>query len=268
MSGKWELYDRLIAGIPDDLTVGDYAAGCAWTMVEAGGETGVALTVRQRAGPALESVRESAPITGTKLKETAELVKSWNFIEASIGMAAINAWYNRKSRVERLGILPQGGAPPKRDDAFDMFGDSVRGKNVAVIGHFPHIEKQLAPICRLFVLEREPLPGDYPDSACEYILPDQDFVFITGMTLTNKTLPRLLELIRAEAEMCLVGPSVPLADVLFEYGVRHLSAFCAVESAVLQETLKRGAKQEIFKSGYMVYLSRNKKDIDNENKIC
>ena len=33
---------------------------------------------------------------------------------------------------------------------------------------------------------------DFLDSACEYILPEQDFVFITGMTLTNKTLPRLL----------------------------------------------------------------------------
>ena len=54
------------------------------------------------------------------------------------------------------------------------------------------IEELIAPLCRLSILERDPVLGDYPDSACEYILPEQDYVFITGMTLVNKTLPHLL----------------------------------------------------------------------------
>ena len=60
------------------------------------------------------------------------------------------------------------------------------------MGHFPLVEKQLGRKCSLSILEREPEGADFLDSACEYILPEQDFVFITGMTLTNKTLPRLL----------------------------------------------------------------------------
>ena len=35
---------------------------------------------------------------------------------------------------------------------------------------------------------------DMPDPACEYVLPQADFAFITGVTLENKTAPRLLEL--------------------------------------------------------------------------
>jgi uncharacterized protein (DUF4213/DUF364 family) len=67
-----------------------------------------------------------------------------------------------------------------------------KGKKVAVVGHFSLVEKQLGCKCSLSILEREPEGTDFLDSACEYILPEQDFVFITGMTLTNKTLPRLL----------------------------------------------------------------------------
>ena len=248
---KWELYDRLIAGIAEDVLVEDYAVGCAWTMMKAGGACGLALTVRQRAGRR----EETAPIIGQPLRKAAELVKSWNFIDASIGMAAINTFYNAPSRLRKLGLLPDGGGEPKRDDAFSVFGSAVTGKKVTVIGHFPRIEEQLKPICTLSILEREPQAGDYPDSACEFILGEQDFVFITGMTLTNKTLPRLLELVRPDAQACLVGPSVPLSDVLFSYGVNHLSGFCALEDPRGTEAFRRGEKQGIFKGGQMVTYS-------------
>jgi uncharacterized protein (DUF4213/DUF364 family) len=253
---KWKLYDKLISGIPENLTVEDYAVGCAWTMVKAGGTSGIALTVRQRAGKSEEFV----PIIGLPLRKVAELVKSWNFIDASIGMAAINAYYNAPDRLRSMGLLLEGTEVQKKNDAFSIFGSAVEGKKVSVIGRFPNIEKQLKPICDLSILERDPQMGDYPDSACEYILEEQDFVFITGMTLTNKTLPRLLELIRPDAQVCMVGPSVPLSDVLFSYGVNHLSGFCAMEDQRVAEAFRRGAKQGIFKGGQMVTYSAPKGD--------
>jgi uncharacterized protein (DUF4213/DUF364 family) len=38
--------------------------------------------------------------------------------------------------------------------------------------------------------------GKIPDPACEYLLPSQDFVFCTGVTLINKTAPRIFDLAR------------------------------------------------------------------------
>lgn len=252
MNEKWELYDRLIDGIPGDVLVEDYVIGCAWTLVRAGGAVGVALTVRQRAGHA----DEGRPIIGLPLRAAAELVKSWNFIEASIGMAAINAWYNAPARMEKLGLLDPAAGESEAGEAFTLFGSALEGKRVAVIGHFPQIEKRLAPICQLSILEREPQRGDYPDSACEYILPEQDYVFITGMTLTNKTLPRLLELCGG-ARVCLVGPSVPISDVLFSYGVDCISGFSATSRDKTAEAIRRGVKQGIFKGGQMInYVSQ------------
>ena len=127
------------------------------------------------------------------LRDAAALSKSWNFLEATLGVAALNAYYNSWDRVRALPGFEEAGEP--RDDiesrteknAFYAFRDEIAGKRVAIIGHFPHIEELIAPLCRLSILERDPMPGDYPDSACEYILPEQDYVFITGMTLVNKT---------------------------------------------------------------------------------
>ena len=248
MNKKWGLYDRLIKDIPAELRVTDLTVGYQWTLVKTELGCGVAMTVRQRAGPS----REDARVLGKSLRDAAALVKSWNFMEASVGMAAINAWYNLPERLDRLGVLPHGEEERTKANAFSILGEELWGKNVAVVGHFPNLEKQLAPICRMSVLEREPQQGDYPDSACEYILEEQDYVIITGMTFTNKTLPRLLELIRPGAGICLAGPSVPLEAGLADFGVTRLSGFCATDALRTEEAVKCGVKQGIFQYGHMV----------------
>lgn len=249
----WGVYDELIEGIPPDLTVSSYNVGCRWTTVGAGGNTGIAHTTHGR-GPERPL---GGPLTGMALRDAAALSKSWDFLEASLGVAAINAYYNEWDRVRALPGFE--AVDELRDDigsrteknAFYAFRDRIAGKKVAIVGHFPHIEEQIAPLCRLSILERTPSRGDYPDSACEYILPDQDYVFITGMTLVNKTLPRLLQICR-DAKVSLVGPTVPLAPLLFRHGASNLSGFVCTEPERLDAAVRRGCTVEIFTGGRMV----------------
>ena len=93
---------------------------------------------------------------------------------AEKGMAAINCWYNAP---EKLAAFCGG----EGGDSFQTRAEQARGKRVTVVGRFPNLEEQLGPVCQLSVLERNPEQGDYPDSACEFILPEQEMVFITGM---------------------------------------------------------------------------------------
>lgn len=251
----WSLYDALISGIPSGLTVSAYNLGCRWTTVAAAGNVGIAHTTHGRGPDRLHD----GPLTGMALRDAAALAKSWDFPEASLGVAAINAYYNTWDRARSLPGFKAADA--LRDDiggrteknAFYAFRDEIEGKRVAIVGHFPHIEERIAPLCRLSILERTPSRGDYPDSACEYILPDQDYVFITGMTLVNKTLPRLLQ-ICGGARVSLVGPTVPLAPVLFAHGVDNLSGFVCTEPERLDETVRRGCSMEIFTGGRMVSI--------------
>ena len=93
-----------------------------------------------------------------------------------------------------------------------------------------------------FILEREPKPGDYPDSACEYLLPQCDLAVITGSAAINKTLPRLLELCRG-AEVVLTGPSVSLCPALMpSCGIRRLNGQAIVDG---EPMLKRILEERI-----------------------
>ena len=129
--------------------------------------------------------------------------------------------------------------------------EEIQKKKVTVIGHFPAIEERLGTHCQLSILERSPLPGDYPDSACEYLLPEQDYVFVTGCTFVNKTFPRLLSLAQ-KAKLIIVGPSTPLAPVLFHHGVYGLSGFVATPSAPQEACHNPADPMGLFRNGLMV----------------
>ena len=130
----WELYDALIDLVPENATVDDCLVGYNWTLVRSLA-TGVALT------PPKEGCckRPGGGITGMPVRELAAGIKSWNSLEATLGLAAINSILNSPGQVERLSGMPV--AQHHQLSAFARFKDEVRGKRVAVIGHFPDLEQ-------------------------------------------------------------------------------------------------------------------------------
>jgi len=244
----WEVYDELISAVPPDLTISECTIGMFWTLVRSR-TVGVAMTPpegRTKTGLA-------GRIAGTRVLDMAERIKSWNSLEAALGLAAINSYFNAPEQVEALCAVPLSAQP--KANAFEYLRDAVRGKRVAVIGRFPELQL-LASVCELSVLERRPKAGDYPDPACEYILPEQDFVFLTATTLINKTFPRLMELSK-KARTILVGPSTPLAPILYRYGIEVLAGTVVVDPARVWRVVQEGGCQEIFEcGGQMIKISR------------
>lgn len=208
----WDFYNRTINEIPDELDVYvDFIyVGQTWTMVCAGKYCGVAVTVNEQDGP----LRDFAYLYGRPLKEVAALCKSWDFMEASVGTAALNAYINSTEQVTRKGCVPTA-------NGFDDYKAAASGRKVAIIGHFVKLERFLTD-SDVYVLERKPVPGDYPDSACEYLLPEMDFTIITGSAFINKTLPRLLQLSR---HAVILGPSTPMSRSILDYGAKELSGY-------------------------------------------
>ncbi|AKA69103.1 DUF364 domain-containing protein [Clostridium scatologenes] len=239
----WQIYDDIISEIPDYLTVLECMVGASWTLVRSEKGLGIVKTIRGgKQGSKLSN------IAGMQLKRLAEYSKSWNMLEASLGMAAINSAFNNSSQVMHItGNQINKSNDPEKYNAFKILEPNMKNKKVAVIGHFPGIDK-LNEICELSILERDPQPGDYPDSACEYLLPEQDFVFITGTAFTNKTMPRLLQLSK-KADIVLVGPSVPISKILFNYGVKLIASFVVTEQELIWKAVQEGKKMNIFKSG-------------------
>lgn len=246
--GAWRLYDELIEEIPDDIEVVDYALGVNWSFLEAECGSGIAYTLT---GGSKSSNRHD--FRGCSLKEVAAFSKSWRFDEATIGIAALNAWYGRLENLESMGAMfdkhcDKGSCAQCNDtirtakncqrstDAFDYYKpfiesfteDNRREARVVVVGHFPHVQ-DIDEYSNLTVLERNCRDEwDTPDPACEYVIPNADFVFMTGVTLINKTMPRLLKL-SERARSAVVGPSAVASRTLFDYGLDTIAGRCVVD---------------------------------------
>ena len=215
-----EYYDILLSGMDNSLSVTEIVHGVSWTAaVLSNGQTGVAM---HTAGETRPRMRES--LVGIGARQAAEAALSWNFEEAGEGMAVVNAFYNTVERAAQFGCHYTDSA---------LEGIDLAGKTVGFVGHLIRhsgiTEKLVAPAKEVFILEREPKPGDYPDSACEYLLPRCDVVVITGSAAVNKTMPRLLQLSQ-RARIVLTGPTVTLCLPLMErFGIARLNGQAVTE---------------------------------------
>ena len=240
----WKFYDMLIEGVPEGALVTDYCLGTHWSYLEA--ECGMGVSFTTKGGAKRIDKRD---LRGLPLREVAALAKSWCFEGASIGVAALNAWYARHELTDALGAtydetvdLPDGTI--RKIDAFELYRPEITEKGAAkvtVIGHFPHVDR-IAEYAQLSVLERNPHDDDLPDPACEYIIPEQDYLFMTGVTIINKTAPRLLALAEGVTTI-MVGPSVVMSPKLFDYGVDMLAGSVVADPEKTRFAVKTGAGQ-------------------------
>ena len=240
MDGLWALYDELLSHIPED-PVRACLVGRSWTLVETDSAVGMAMTI---GGHGVRS-QLTLPLAGRPLRDLAEHVRSWNLAEASLGLAALNAHYNDPARLRRW--LGDDFGAAGAGTVFSAMEDELADKSVAVIGHFPDLER-LRERCRLTVFERQPQKDDVPDYAEDYLLPLQDYVFITGVTLTNKTLPHILEMC-GDAYVVLVGPSVPLTPIWFAWGVDMLAGTVVVDGHGVWQVTQEGGCREVWSQG-------------------
>ena len=218
MKDFFALYDALIQGISPDSTVTGTLAGQCWTAVETKNAFGMAMTTPMDTAPRM--LPEA--YTGLSLKELAHAAKSWNLAEAGFGMAAVNAFYNTPRRLEAL----------KACEPFENYctdGLDLQGKHIGVVGHLNMPRSVHDQAASLRILERSPRTGDYPDSACDWLLPQCDIVIITASTLVNKTLPHLLELSK-NACTILAGPSCPMCPELLNFGIDRIAGLVITDA--------------------------------------
>ncbi|PTY05107.1 hypothetical protein DB347_16640 [Opitutaceae bacterium EW11] len=241
-AGFWTLYDRLAQGVSSPAPVRAFAGGLHWFSVEAAGSLGLAMAPKETAAaPSL-----AGGVAGRELREISALAKSWNSADAALGVAALNSHYNAPDRVLSWARASHY-VHLTGSNAFETMLPRVSGRRVAVIGHFRHLD-EFARHCDLTILERRPQPGDMPDPACEVVLPDAEFVFITATTLINKTLPRLLQLC-PQAFVVLVGPTTPLAPVWFDLGVDMVAGLLIDDVPAVQQIVQEGGQHTFFDRG-------------------
>jgi uncharacterized protein len=204
--------------------------GAFQTAVTAGA-TGLAATCRPEHSCVPESeqgVADAGSLVGRDARDLARMLLSDNPLEASIGMAALNA------------LLPVEVGRLDDREASVFLSERAAGKSLAIIGHFPFADR-LRPIARnLWVIELNPLAGDLSVEEGWKVLPKCDVVAVTGTTLINHTFDDVLGACRG-AYVALVGPSAPITPLLFEFGVHAICGARVIAPAPVIERVMQGA---------------------------
>lgn len=191
-------------------------------------ELGLAATIAPYRPGMKKAIRRIGGLEGNTAQELADLLNSESLLESTVGMAAVNS------------LLEVPGPKYEETHAMDLVFDKGRGQKVAVIGHFPFVDKLRPEVDELFVLELKGFPGDLPADRASEIMPECSLIVLTATVLINKTFHQVLPLCRG-AFTIMMGPSTPASPALFDYGVDVLAGSSAFEADFAIKAVSQGA---------------------------
>jgi uncharacterized protein len=225
-----KILDDLFAALNFDAPVRDIRQGFFHTGVLTR-HCGLAATL---SGDALqkETMRVKNPgfLLDKTPKELARMAYSESLLEAAIGMAAINS------------LLEVDFDLCVELNAADLILQKGEGGRVAVVGHFPFLPKIRDKVKALWIIEKNQREGDFNETEAHRFIPRADVVAITGTSLTNHTLEHLLEMCSPKAYIIMLGGTVPLSPIFFEYNVDALAGTRVVDADISLRCISQGAK--------------------------
>jgi uncharacterized protein len=158
-----------------------------------------------------------------------QLAYSESILEAVIGMATINS------------LLEIDLDSCTELNASELILQKGEGKKVAIVGHFPFLPRVREKAKILWIIEKNPQQGDFREEDADHLIPQADVVAITGTSLTNHTLEHLLMLCNTESYIVMLGDTVPLSPVLFNYGVNAISGTRVIDADLTLQCVSQGA---------------------------
>ena len=189
-------------------------------------------------------INDAGDLIGKNIQEIALKVKSSYVLEASLGMACINSGLHLDG-LKFVGV-----------NAEEIIRDKGKNKNVAVIGHFPFVERLRPHVKNLYVFEKHLSEGDIPAQQIPGILPDVAVVAMTGTTLINHTFDEIMNYTRKDAFKIMLGPSTPLNKILFDYGLDVLSGVIVEDISTVLNYIQQGASFQQIRGKRLVAIMK------------
>ncbi len=242
-----KLYKRLISSLPE-IKVSKVFVG-AFDVAVTTVRYGLASALREPCGSGrCRGITESGKLEGMDVKQLAEYIYSDNILEASVGMAAINSAVPFPAENRFIEV-----------NAVDVLRAHAKGKTLAVIGNFPFAATLKKDVERLMVFDTNSAPGILPQEDEAELLCEADVAAISATTLTNHSFADVMSYLKPEAYKLILGPSTPLTDILFEFGLDAVSGTSVSEPAVLLQYLKQGANYRQLKGKKMLTLLKGER---------
>ena len=204
-----KIYDRLLeVALPlsRGKIVQRICIGLGYTAVEiSGGQVGLAYTLFE------SGCCEVLPREVTFWERPADLVLrgllSPHPLEVTVALATVNALLNNRKQDWLFGDILSIISPGPEDE-------------VAMVGYFEPLARKLTGrVKALWIFEKgeRQRPGLLSEAEMPEYLPRADLIFITSVTLINRTLEDILDQIKRAREVVLLGASTPLAPEVFRF---------------------------------------------------
>lgn len=249
-----DIYRALLNGIPEEsFKIKQVVIGIHWTVVLSR-YTGMASTLQAPRPHGKTPMPAAGEFEGQNALQVAEYLLSVNRLEASLGLAAINS------------MLPIDPERCENINALEVLLRKGKKKKVGVIGHFPFVNRLRRELQDVVVFEKNPQPGDLSDDRMASILPDCEVVGMSATTLINHSIEEVLGYCYPGAYKIMIGPSTPMSDVLFDFGLDLLAGTRITDTENLIRYVSQGASFRQIKGAEVVTMQ--KKNAAKDSHTC
>lgn len=228
-----DIYQDLIDSVKlsFDEKVKDLRVGIRWIGVLTK-KLGISITFDNNKH--MTGIEDAGNFSGKNAEELLNFLKTFDTLKIGIGLGTLNSLLKQPKNFETINI-------------FDYLLEKGKDKKIVFIGHFEDINKLENVAKEVTIIERKPKEEDFLDTFQEYLIPEADIVAITGSTFANKSIKRILELSK-NSYTIVFGPSTPLSEVLFDYGVDMIGGILIKDDKKVLDIISQGGSLNKFKN--------------------
>lgn len=224
---------RVVVGV-HMTAVASHTVGCAYTWRE---EVGAAHLCAE--------IQGGGRLCGTSAHDLAQRLVSSACLERSLGMAAVNSLITRPTPDWQEG------------DVLAYMKSRFAGARVGMVGHFPFAPEIKSWAGEFHIVEKRPVEDDLSEDEGFAWLGRCDAVIITGVTLLNDTLPRLIRA-APQAWKLMLGPTVPMHPLLLDLGIDALAGIVCTDEEAYWPYLEEGAIVPRYQGTRPMVLARER----------
>ena len=238
---KERIFDQLVRNLPDDATIQDVSVGIFWTYVRTQYGSAVSATAhRWFEDPPGVLIPQAGSLIGMPVKEIVPLYESSSLTARSLANAAVSAGFSSNAMTGERDYR-------RGQDLLESVCKSNPSlKRIALVGHFHFADelKNLGLQLDVYEMEGRCGEGDIPNTQMPERLPLADIVMMTSATLITHTTEEILRYSRENAQKYIVGPSVPLHPLLWDYGFDAICASIITDDNQVAVATRQGANHK------------------------
>ena len=189
--------------------------------------------------------KEMFTLVGRSARDLACWLMGEEWLEAGIGIASLNSLleidYDKLHEINAKHII----------------AERATGKNLLVVGHFPFVDSIRSSVRNLWLMEKQPGAECISEEEGYKLLPEADVVAITGSSLINHTFERIVSNCRSGSFKMMLGPSTPLSDLLFDYGLDAIGGALVEGVNTILAEIEQGAAFRNLKRVRTVVMARD-----------